>query len=123
MPSTEIPTFFVAGHETTSTAVTWALFALSQNIDIQNKLREEVSSLSTSSPTADELASISYLDYVVREVLRLYAPAPNTLREAIRDDIIPLSGDGCIDKNGVKRNSIRYLEFVFIYTATVWLTV
>ncbi|KAF9497650.1 cytochrome P450 [Pleurotus eryngii] len=38
----QIPTFLVAGHETTSTATTWALFALVQESEMQTKLREEL---------------------------------------------------------------------------------
>ncbi|KAJ7807570.1 hypothetical protein B0H14DRAFT_2609575 [Mycena olivaceomarginata] len=37
----EIPTFFLAGHETTSSATAWALYALSVNTAAQTKLREE----------------------------------------------------------------------------------
>jgi len=35
----QVPTFLVAGHETTSTATTWALFALTQAPEVQTKLR------------------------------------------------------------------------------------
>ncbi|KAJ7275844.1 cytochrome P450 [Mycena rebaudengoi] len=38
----EVPTFLVAGHETTSTAAAWALFALTQNVAVQKRLRDEL---------------------------------------------------------------------------------
>ncbi|KAF8331809.1 cytochrome P450 [Amanita rubescens] len=82
----QIPTFFVAGHETTSVA----LFALTQRVDVQEKLRVELLSVPTDNPTMDELNALPYLDKVVREVMRLYVPVPLTARVAAADDIIPL---------------------------------
>ncbi|KAJ7141737.1 cytochrome P450 [Mycena crocata] len=102
----QVPTFLVAGHETTSTAVTWALFALTQNLAAQTRLREEVLAMSTDTPTMDELNALPYLECVVREALRLYAPVPETDRMAVRDDIIPL-GTPITDLNGTVHESIR----------------
>ncbi|KAH9894817.1 cytochrome P450 [Cubamyces lactineus] len=87
----QIPTFLLAGHETTATASTWALYALSQRPDIQQKLREELLSVDTDTPTMDELNALPYLDAVVRETLRLHSPITFLVREAKRDDVIPLS--------------------------------
>jgi len=39
----------------------------------------------------EQIKSLEYLDYVVREGLRLYPPIPSTSRVAMKDDIIPLS--------------------------------
>jgi cytochrome P450 len=61
-----------------STAVTWALFALTQNLPSQTRLREELQTVSTDSPTMDELNALPYLDCVVRETLRAYAPVTIT---------------------------------------------
>lgn len=80
----------MAGHETTSTATAWALFALTQSPESQTKLRNELLSVSTDNPSMDELNDIPYLDAVVRETLRLHAPVPSTLRVAVKDDILPL---------------------------------
>ena len=87
----QVPTFLVAGHETTSTATTWALFALTQHPDVQRKLRDELLSLPTENPSMDELNSLPYLDAFVRETLRVHAPVPATTRIAMRDGFIPLS--------------------------------
>ncbi|KAJ7036954.1 cytochrome P450 [Mycena alexandri] len=87
----QVPTFLVAGHETTSTAMTWALFALTQNVPAQTRLRAELLRVSTELPTMEELNALPYLDCVVREALRLYAPVPWTSRVATADDIVPLS--------------------------------
>ena len=80
----------MAGHETTSTATAWALYALTQSPDVQVKLRHKLLSIPTDNPSMDELNDIPYLDAVVREALRLYAPVPVTLRVAVKDDILPL---------------------------------
>ena len=88
----QIPTFLVAGHETTSTATSWALMSLAEHPRVQTKLREELASLGTDTPTMDELSetSLPYLDAVVRESLRLHSPVPFAARKAARDDVIPL---------------------------------
>ncbi|KAF4615470.1 hypothetical protein D9613_003376 [Agrocybe pediades] len=65
----QIPTFLFAGHETTSTGTTWALYELSQHKDIQSKLREELLSVPTDNPSMDELNELHYLDNVVRRLL------------------------------------------------------
>ncbi|KAJ7486941.1 cytochrome P450 [Mycena latifolia] len=87
----QVPTFLVAGHETTSTAATWALFALSQNKAAQTRLRTEMLSLDTDNPTMDDLNGLPYLECVVRETLRLHAPVSNIARVALCDDILPLA--------------------------------
>ncbi|KAJ7075289.1 cytochrome P450 [Mycena belliarum] len=87
----QVPTFLVAGHETTSTAVTWALYALTQNVKAQTRLREQLLSIDTETPTLEELNSLPYLDCVVRETLRAHSPVPSTGRVALAGDIIPLA--------------------------------
>lgn len=98
----QIPTFLEAGHETTSTAVSWTLFALSQNLEAQARLREELLEAFPLQPTpeqdADEayhpsieaLNGLPYLDAVVKEGLRWHPPVENTAKMATCDDIIPL---------------------------------
>jgi len=102
----QIPTFLIAGHETTSITMTWALYALTQNTDAQTKLRKEVSNLSTDEPSMDDLNGLRYLDFVVRETLRLYSPVPAVTREAMKDDCIPLSKP-FTDTKGIVRNEIQ----------------
>ncbi|KAI9068653.1 cytochrome P450 [Trametes sanguinea] len=102
----QVPTFLVAGHETTSVATTWCLYALTQAPDVQKKLRDELLTLDTDMPTMDELNSLPYLDAVVRETLRIHAPVPTTLRVAMRDDVIPVS-EPFVDRFGQVQDSIR----------------
>ena len=58
---------------------------------MQERLRGEICGLGTDSPDEEQIKSLKYLDYVVREGLRLYPPIPSTTRAAMKDDIIPLS--------------------------------
>ncbi|KAI0329989.1 cytochrome P450 [Cubamyces sp. BRFM 1775] len=102
----QVPTFLVAGHETTSTATMWCLYALSQAPEIQTKLRDELLTLETETPTMDELNSLPYLDAVVRETLRVHAPVPTTIRVAMKDDVIPV-GEPFVDRNGQVQDSIK----------------
>ena len=85
----------------------WALYALSQNKQAQNKLRQEVFEVSTDNPTMDDLNGLLYLDAVVRETLRRYSPTSMSVRTAGKDDFIPLSKPFS-DRKGIVRHEIRF---------------
>jgi cytochrome P450 len=70
------------------------------------KLRDELLTVSTSNPTADELNALPYLDYVIRETLRVHAPVPSTLRIATKDNVLPLNTP-YTDRKGVAHHEIR----------------
>ena len=84
----QLMTFLVAGHETTASSLTWAIYLLCQNPDSQTRLRHEIRATLPSIDSIDEqitsqsLESCHYLHAVCSEVLRLYPPVPITLREA-----------------------------------------
>ncbi|KIM19811.1 hypothetical protein M408DRAFT_83001 [Serendipita vermifera MAFF 305830] len=86
----QIPTFLIAGHETTSTATSWGLYSLAMHPDVQQKLREELLGLPTEQPTMEDLNSLAYLDMVIREILRVHSVIAATARVASHEDIIPL---------------------------------
>lgn len=102
----QVPTFLVAGHETTSTGTTWALYALTQDKAVQDKLREELLEVDTDTPTMDELNALPYLDMVVRETMRVHAPVPSTIRAAVKDDVLPLNKP-FTDRKGVVHDTVR----------------
>lgn len=89
-------TFLAAGHETTATSMTWALYALCLHPDIQQRLREEVREklrrILNDGPavpmTADLLDSLPYLHAVCNEVFRIYPPAGMTRRVAVHNTSI-----------------------------------
>ena len=76
---------------------------------MQDKLRKELLGLPTETPTMDELNSLPYLDAVVREIARVHPPVPETIRVAMKDDVLPLNSP-ITDKNGVVRDSLRFVH-------------
>ncbi|KAF7297700.1 Cytochrome P450 [Mycena kentingensis (nom. inval.)] len=102
----QISAFIAAGHETTASALTWTLYALVQHPHVQTRLRTRLSNLERelreADPPEDEeqfqrlltdaLAKDTYLEWVLREVMRLHAPITSTMRVCMRDeDAIPVS--------------------------------
>lgn len=105
--NTEISTFLAAGHETTSVSTTWALYALTKHPLAQSKLRQELLNAGLGDePTMGELDTLSYLDAVVKETLRVFAPVPNVGREAAFDTVIPV-GEAYKDRKGVMQTEIK----------------
>ncbi|KAG6811357.1 hypothetical protein H0H92_007822 [Tricholoma furcatifolium] len=76
------------------------------NKAVQTKLRQELMTVDTDYPTMDQLNALPYLDMVVREALRIHAPAPSTMRVAVKDDVLPLSC-AIVDRKGVKHDTIK----------------
>ncbi|KAG6856726.1 hypothetical protein H0H87_001326 [Tephrocybe sp. NHM501043] len=93
-------------HTMVITATTWALYALTQDKRVEDKLRKELISVETDNPTMEQLNALPYLDMVVRETLRVHAPVPSTMRTATRDDILPL-GQPVTDRKGVVHDTIK----------------
>lgn len=82
----EVLTMFLAGHETTALAVTYAWFLLSNHPDIARRLIDEVDEvLGTQRATAASVKELPYLKAVVQETLRMYSPAWIVGREALED--------------------------------------
>ena len=81
-----ITTFF-AGHETTARTMTYAWYALAANPGAAEKLHAELDSiLGDRTPTLEDLHHLPYTLKVIKEVLRLYPPAPVYIRDAIAED-------------------------------------
>lgn len=114
----QVPTFIVAGHETTSNAIIWTLFALTQAPMVQSKLREELFTIDTDNSTMDELNGLPYLDMVVRESLRVHAPVPLTSRVAMKDDILPLS-EPVTDCKGKVHHTLRIRKGQMVFVPIV----
>ncbi len=83
----EVTTFLLAGQETTSLALTWTWYLLSQHADVQRRLEEEVdAALDGRSPEYADLVKLPYTRMVIDEALRVYPPAWGFSRQALADD-------------------------------------
>ncbi|WP_226550504.1 cytochrome P450 [Celeribacter naphthalenivorans] len=77
----QVAIFFLAGHETSATALAWALWLLAANPEVQDRVAEEALSL-PDAPTFSDLSKLRFTKDVFRETLRLYPPVPMMVREA-----------------------------------------
>ena len=83
----EVLIMFAAGHETTATAMAWAMLEIQRNPAIFQRLRAEVDEvLGGRTPTAADLPRLVYTRMVVEEALRLYPPVFVTNRQSVNDD-------------------------------------
>lgn len=74
----QVAIFFLAGHETSASALAWTLYLLAMYPDWQDRLAAEGASVT------EDFASVSKLRLtrdVFREALRLYPPVPMMVRE------------------------------------------
>ncbi|HEX7317452.1 MAG TPA: cytochrome P450 [Pyrinomonadaceae bacterium] len=82
----ELMTIFLAGHETTALALTWAWFLLAQNSEAEARLGAELEEvLEGRAPTVADLPRLRYAEWVVKESMRLYPPAWAVGRECVRE--------------------------------------
>jgi cytochrome P450 len=72
----EALTLFLAGHETTSSALTWTWYLLSEDPAARSGLRAELADvLGERLPTYADVGALPYTDAVLREAMRLFPPA------------------------------------------------
>jgi cytochrome P450 len=89
----QVITFLVAGHETTSGALSFALHYLSRHPDVAARARAEVDRVwgDAAVPGYEQVARLRYVRRVLDEALRLWPTAPAFAREAREDTV--LAGD------------------------------
>jgi len=85
----ELVTFLLAGHETTSNTLTWALYLISQAPDVERELVAELRrELGTRLPTAADVDRLKYTEQIIKEAMRIYPPAYVLARRAAREATI-----------------------------------
>jgi len=86
--------FFLAGFETSSSTMSFALYELAQHQDIQNKAREEINSVLNAYDgqfTYEAMRDMKYLYQVLQETMRKHSIVSVLLRKAIQDYPVPNS--------------------------------
>mmetsp|Transcript_13427 Transcript_13427/g.18356 ORF Transcript_13427/g.18356 Transcript_13427/m.18356 type:complete len:596 (-) Transcript_13427:161-1948(-) len=83
-----------AGHETTASTLTAALYSVSQHPEVDAKIQAELEAIlgvgeNARKPTYKDLEQLVYTQQVVKEVLRLYPPIPIFPRVAAGADTLP----------------------------------
>jgi cytochrome P450 len=83
----QLMTIFLAGHETTATALAWAAWALAADPELATRAAAEVDGvLGARAPTMADLPRLPFMAALVKETLRRYPPVPSVLmRRAIED--------------------------------------
>ncbi|KAJ9581448.1 hypothetical protein L9F63_023380 [Diploptera punctata] len=84
--------FFLAGFETSSTTLSFCLYELALNPDIQDKLRDSIKAVVNKhggKVTYDSLNDMPYLDKVVKETLRKHPPASFLVRNVTKPYVVP----------------------------------
>jgi len=79
----QVAIFFLAGHETSASALAWTLYLLATHPDWQDRLAEEAQSLT---PDFATLSRLRLTRDVFREALRLYPPVPMMVRETTQPE-------------------------------------
>ncbi|MEW1682240.1 cytochrome P450 [Streptomyces sp. NPDC093594] len=86
----QVITFLVAGHETTSGALSFALHYLSLHPEVADRARDEVERVwgESPEPAYEQVARLRYVRRVLDESLRLWPTAPAYSREATEDTVL-----------------------------------
>ena len=84
----ELVLFMLAGHDTTSTTLTYALWSLGHHRDIQDQVRAEVDALGERALSPDDVAELGLTVRVLHEALRLCPPAAGTVRSPTCDLVV-----------------------------------
>jgi len=91
----QLRTLLAAGHETSSTSLTWALYHIHRDERIRSRLIEELRNVAT----PQEISSLPYLGAVIQETLRMHPTVPIVLRRLtgpLTVAGVPLSADDVV---------------------------
>ncbi|KAK5635913.1 hypothetical protein RRF57_011625 [Xylaria bambusicola] len=105
---------FTAGRDTQTSVLSYLFFELSRRPDIVATIRAEIKELGREDPTWEDLRNMKYLNWVLKEALRLNPPVASNQREAVRDTVLPVGGgaDGKAPVFVKKGTNLRYLPWV-----------
>jgi cytochrome P450 len=76
---------FMATFETVATALTWTLFLVAQHPEVMRELMKEFGAvLKGDAPGVEQLGRLEYLDFVIKESMRILPPVPYTIHATTR---------------------------------------
>src|SRR5262249_38836986 len=81
----EMIIFLFAGHDTTATTLTYALWSLGRHSDLQEQVLAEVAELGNRQLPPDDVPRRGFTVQVLQEALRLCPPGPTGTRMTTRD--------------------------------------
>ncbi|CAK0818139.1 unnamed protein product, partial [Prorocentrum cordatum] len=113
----DLMTLLVAGHETTAALLTWTMFELTkeENLDILDELRKEISDvLGNRRITYADIQRLPFLRDCLVETLRLYPEPPLLIRRCVEGDDCP-TGPTCGQEEGA---TVRFLPGQDIFIST-----
>ncbi|XP_037945840.1 probable cytochrome P450 6a18 [Teleopsis dalmanni] len=83
--------FFLAGYETSASVLSFCLYELALNQDIQDKARREINEIIAQhdgKPTYEAVKEMKYLLQVMYETIRMYSVVPGLVRKTAEDYIV-----------------------------------
>ncbi|MEA1049909.1 cytochrome P450 [Lamprobacter modestohalophilus] len=84
----ELMTMLIAGHHSLAIALSWALWEIAGDADLQQGLRTEVDALEQAPTDADAVQTLPLTQGAFLEALRLYPQPPILLRDALGDHVL-----------------------------------
>lgn len=109
--------FILAGRDTTSQTLLWAMYllALPENSEVRERVEAECREVGHPL-TFEKVQSLPYTERFIYETLRLYPPVPTDPKTAVNDDVLP--GGYQIKSGQVKCPSFlkkkKFLIYLFI---------
>ena len=82
----QVAIFFLAGHETSASALAWALWLLAASPDWQDRVAAEAGGLVPDTPDFAAATRLPVARAVFREAMRLYPPVPMMVRQTTRTE-------------------------------------
>ena len=81
----QVAIFFLAGHETSASALAWTLYCLANDKEAQEKCAAEIRAIGgTDALNFSDLSKLPFIRDVFRETLRLYPPVPMMIRQSVK---------------------------------------
>jgi len=100
-------TMLIAGHETTASGLTWALFELVQNKPLMQRVQEEIDTVmgDRELPTYEDIQNMELTRLCFAESLRMYPEPPLLIRRSLEEDVLPAGA------TGVETKILRGMDF------------